>query len=341
MTKLIAEIGLNHNGVYERGIKLINLAHKAGVDFIKFQYFTFNSLFHKQEFSNLLNLDDSFEKEINKLLLTDNEFIKLLKYCISKNIKFGISFLSPQDIINIDSKLKKENINLNEVISFYKIASGEITDLELIQFIDNFNTNNDILISTGASNDMEIALALKNFKKNKKNITLLHCKVQYPDKYETTNLSRIKYLQEKFNTKVGFSDHTIGIEISSLSLNFNPEYIEKHFTDSRDIKKADNPMSSNFEEIARLKEIINKYENIIGNGSFTLSENEKKERFYARKGIYLKKDIKKGHIISKEDLILLRPSLKDNSASNYNLIINKECNKNLLAKQPITINDIE
>jgi|YNPMSStandDraft_1061717.scaffolds.fasta_scaffold00098_14 sialic acid synthase SpsE len=342
MTKLIAEIGLNYCGSLKRAIDLTEKAINCGVDFVKFQYFNTENLFHKEIYSKILNIKEDFDKNIEKLLLNDDDFVTLLKYCIDKNIKFGISFFSKDDLINLKNYfINKYNFDLFTKISFLKVASGEINDLPLLsEYIKiSKNYNLPILISVGATNDREIKFILNFFKNIKKNIVLLHCRIKYPADFENFNLKRIKYLRDKYKIKTGISDHSIGIEIPLLSLYYNPEYIEKHFSDSRDIKEADNFMSTNEEEFKKIKFFITNFNNIIGNGSFNLLKNEYNEIKYARKGIYFKESLNKNKKITEEKVFTLRPNLLLNDAFYYYKILNKKLKKDKNKLEPINIKE--
>lgn len=339
-TKLIAEIGLNHCGSLDRAINLCDLAISSGADFLKFQYFKSENLFHIEEYKKILNLNNNFKQDIDKILLNDSEFIKLLKYCIDKNYPFGISFFSNYDLKNLkDSFYLETNKPLFENISFLKVASGEVNDIPLLkEYLEiGINFNKPILISVGATSDNEIKFLLNFFNNIKKNIVLLHCRMKYPADFNNFNLQRIEYLRKKFKVKTGISDHSIGIEIPLLSLQFNPEYIEKHFTDDRNNKIADNPMSTTTNEFAIIKEIIKNYNSIIGNGKFNLLENEKNEIKFARKGLYLLKDKNKDEQIFEEDIISLRPNLIVNDAFNYKKIVFKKLNKDKIKFSHIDI----
>ncbi|MCX8058135.1 MAG: N-acetylneuraminate synthase family protein [Spirochaetes bacterium] len=344
-TKLIAEIGLNHCGDINRAINLINKAINSGADYIKFQYFKSENLFNFNEYKKLLNLNDIFNNKIDKLLLNDQDFIKTINYCITNNIRFGISFFSKIDIINISNLYYKIfEKNLFSHISFLKIASGEVNDVPLLEeyLKISLKFNIPILISVGATSDSEISFLLKFFKKIKNNIVLLHCRIKYPADFDNFNLCRIEYLRKKFKVKTGLSDHSIGIEIPLLSLKYKPEFIEKHFTDSREIKQADNPISSNEDEFRIIKNFILKYDSINGDGKFNLLENEKNELKYARKGIYLNKNKQLNEKIDDNDIITLRPNLFFNDAFNYKRAINKKLKNNKDILSPLDIkNDIK
>lgn len=344
-TKLIAEIGLNHGGSLKRAKYLVKLAKQSGVWGVKFQYFKTNSLFNIKYYKKILNIKSDFQNEIQKLLLTDKEFIHLILYTIKIDLPFGISFFSKEDLTNfIDIYFFKTKSNIFEKINFLKIASGEITDLPLLleysKLLKKYK-NLEIIISTGLATDEEILNSLSVIdpdKSYKNRIILLHCKVKYPSNFEISNLKRIEEIKKKFGYKSGLSDHSIGIEIPLLSLQYNPDVIEKHFTDDSTLNFADNPVSTSAKDFEKISFIIKNYLNIIGDGIYYITDTEKKEKIYARKGIYAKKDIRINDTFSFDNITTQRPNLEFNDAKYFNLIFEKP-SKNFYKKgEPIIIN---
>lgn len=344
-TKLIAEIGLNHGGSLKRAKKLVNLAKSSNVWGVKFQYFTLNNLINLENYKTLLNLDNNFEHSINQLLLSNEEFVNLLLYTFELNIPSGISFFSKEDLETLKNYFYlKTEIDIFKKLSFLKVASGEITDIPLLKSYSNilYKYGLEIIISTGVSTNEEINEALSILdpeSKFKNKITLLHCKVEYPQKFEISNLKRIKELKTIFGYKTGLSDHSMGIEIPLLSLQFEPDVIEKHFTDNNKLEFADNPMSTESQDFKIISFIINNYSKIIGNGEPFLTGKEKNERKFARKGIYAKKNINIGDDFGFNNLITQRPNLEFNDSKYFNILLQKKSKNRYKKGDPIVVSN--
>ncbi|MEJ5272534.1 MAG: N-acetylneuraminate synthase family protein [Spirochaetota bacterium] len=337
---LIAEIGCNFNGSLERAIFLSDLAIKSGADYLKYQFFSAENLINKEYYTKVLQLDNpNIISEINMLQLSSDEYKNLFLFNEKNGYKWGVSFFSVEDAKIFFEENKFQNFRN---FAFIKIASGEITDYPLLEYLSKINKGLrlPVIISTGISNNKEIKKAITFFKKNC-NIYLLHCIVEYPIQTDELNLSRIKYLNKKFKAEAGFSDHSLSIIPSILSLFFGSKIIEKHFTDSRNNKSADNPISMQPEEFIEIKKAINNIKKIYGDGKLKISQKELKELTYARKGLYASKELAKNMILTSNDIISRRPNLGRNDSKYYFKIINKKLNKDIKAGEPITLSDVE
>lgn len=297
---IIAEAGVNHNGDVNIAKELISEASKNGADAIKFQtFFADDLLIEETRKANYQKIDEN-DKEtqyemIKRLELNRDDFIELHKYSLKKNITF---LSSPFDIKSVDF--------LDSIgISAFKIASGEITNIPLIEHISS--KKKPIILSTGMSNLGEIRIAIEYIKKNIDNIVLLHCISSYPTKYEDVNLRAINTLKSEFNLPVGFSDHTIGITIPIVAAALGACIIEKHFTINKNYKGPDHKISLEPEELRNMIDNIRIVEKALGNGIKVPTNEEEEMKKIVRKSIVSKYDMAKGTVITKDLIDLKRP----------------------------------
>lgn len=300
-TFIIAEAGDNHNGDIELAYRLVDKAVEAGADCVKFQTFVTEELvsrkaekaeYQKRETGN----NESQFEMIKKLELSFNEFEKLQKYTEAK----GILFLStPFDQLSIQFL---NSINL----PYFKIPSGEITNFPYL--VQIARTGKDIIMSTGMSELNEIKDAIRVLQQNGAGeISLLHCNTEYPTPMEDVNLRAMLTLKEKFGVRVGYSDHTQGIEVPIAAVALGAEIIEKHFTLDRNMEGPDHKASLEPDELKAMVTAIRNIENALGNGIKTASNSEKKNKEIARKSIVARKRILQGEILSEENLAVKRP----------------------------------
>ncbi len=302
---IIAEAGVNHNGDIEKAKKLIDVAIDAKVDYVKFQTFKAETIVSpkakkaKYQSKNLNDNDDSQFRMLKKLELTEENHQDLIEYCKNKGIKF---FSTAFDV---------EGVNyLNSLdLDFYKIPSGEITNYPYLKAISQ--KGKPVILSTGMANIDEIEKALKvliEFGIDKKNITVLHCNTEYPTPMIDVNLKAMNTIGKKFDVNIGYSDHTLGIEVPIAAVALGAVVIEKHFTLDRNLPGPDHKASL---EPFELKEMVSSIRNIekavSGNGKKEASKSESKNISLVRKSIYLKRAINKGAILSENDITVLRP----------------------------------
>ncbi|NMC66945.1 MAG: hypothetical protein GYA61_01840 [Spirochaetales bacterium] len=337
---LIAEIGCNFAGSLQRAITLSELAIKSGADYLKYQFFSAENLINEKYYLKTLGIENTnIINEINSLQLSKDNYEKLFYSNEENGYKWGISFFSVEDAKVF---FEEKDFHKLKTFSFLKIASGEITDYPLLEYLSKVNRELKlpIIISTGISIDKEIKKVISFFK-NQSTIYLLHCIVEYPVQTKELNLNRINYLQKKFDVESGFSDHSLSTIWAILSLFFGAKIIEKHFTDSRDNKFADNPISMQPSEFLEIKNAINNMKNIFGDGKLKISEKEIKELTYARKGLYASKNLGKNQVLRPSDLISRRPNFGKNDSKYYFQLINKKLNKDIKKEDPITLSDID
>lgn len=300
-TYIIAEAGVNHNGSLKLAKLMIDKAKEAGVDCIKFQSFVSKNVVSKNAFKaeyqkEQTNINESQLNMLRKLELSFDDFKELKKYCSLK----GIEFLSTAfDFDSIDFLNSLE-------IRTWKIPSGEITNLPYL--IKIARTNKPVILSTGMSTIDEIREAINVLKSNGcGNITLLHCTTEYPAPYEDVNLKAMLTLKKKFECEVGYSDHTKGIEVSIAAVAMGATVIEKHFTLDRNMEGPDHKASLEPDELKAMVNAIHNVEISIGSDDKKPAESEKKNIDIARKSIVAKHNIKKGQILTEENVTVKRP----------------------------------
>ena len=301
---IIAEAGVNHNGSIELAKKLIDKASEAGADYVKFQTFKAEELVvmnaKKAEYQvrNTQNEEGQFEM-LKKLELSYESHRELVEYCEER----GIKFLSTGfDLTSLEF--------LNETIDipFFKIPSGELTNYLYLKKIASFGK--PVILSTGMATMEEIKWAIDILNENKlskENITILHCNTEYPTPMEDVNLLAMKTIQDTFNVKVGYSDHTIGIEIPIAAVSLGATVIEKHFTLDKTMDGPDHKASLEPQELKAMVMGIRNIEKALGNGIKEPSKSEKKNIAIARKSIVAKCNISKGELLTEEKLTVKRP----------------------------------
>jgi len=333
-TLIIAEAGVNHNGSINRAKEMIEVAAQAGADYVKFQTFRAEALVTRYAVKAKYqeNLTDSNESQfgmIKKLELDLNAHKILIQHCKKQNIGF---LSTPFDHESIDLLS-----HLN--IPFYKIPSGEITNLPYLRHIGSIRK--PIIMSTGMSTIDEVNDALKilleaGAKKDK--ITILHCNTEYPTPIEDVNLNAMLTIREKTGVQVGYSDHTLGIEVPIAAVALGAKIIEKHFTLDRNLPGPDHFSSLDPDQLKSMIISIRNIEKCMGNGEKKPTKSELQNISIARKSIVAKKPIKKGEKFSVNNLTIKRPGtginpmdwdriLDKKSKNNYNiddLISNKD-----------------
>ena len=298
---IIAEAGVNHHGNYETAIQMVKAAEKAGADYIKFQTFVPEKLVsasaQKAEYQKKTTGSKESQLDmLKKLTLTDEEFLNIKNYCD----EIEIGFLStPFDLESIDFL---ENLNMD----FWKIPSGEITNLPYLEKIAK--TKKKIVMSTGMSDINEIKDAVNLLEKNgAEDIVLLHCNTQYPTPFCDVNLKAMDEIKRKTGKKVGYSDHTNGIEIPIAAAAMGAVVIEKHFTLDRNMEGPDHKASLEPDELSKMVSSIRNIEKAMGDGMKKPSGSEIKNRDIVRKSIVASKEIKSGELFSEDNITAKRP----------------------------------
>ena len=315
----IAEAGINHNGKLSIAKKMIDIASKNNLDFIKFQIYKTENLiipntpranYQKKNFS-------SFKKSqydmLKKFELSYEDHLRLIKYCKKKKIKYLASVF---DIESLNFVQKYSNI--------IKIPSGEITNHFLLQ---NINRSKHVILSTGASSLKEVNKALNVLIRTgvkKKNIKLLHCNSDYPSKnIEDLNLNAIKLLKKVFKIEVGYSDHTLNNQAAIISISLGATIIEKHFTLDKKMNGPDHLSSLNPSELKYFCDDLKNTKIMLGNKIKIPSKSEKKNLKFMRKSLFAKSDIIKGQMFTEENLCCKRPATGI-SADNFYKFLGKK-----------------
>lgn len=300
---IIAEAGVNHNGDVNLAKKMIDVAVDAGVSAIKFQTFKAEYLVSKNaqkaEYQKKTSgVEESQFEMIKRLELDTNTHKELLGYCDSRNIMF---LSTPFDHDSIDML---DNLGMQ----IFKIPSGEITNLPYLQHIGRLNK--EIILSTGMANIGEIEAALDiliNSGTSKDKITILHANTEYPTPMQDVNLNAMLTIGNTFKTKIGYSDHTLGIDIPIAAVAMGASVIEKHFTLDNNMEGPDHKASLEPSELVNMVKSIRNIEKALGNGIKKASNSERKNIKVARKSIVAKCEIAKGEIFSKENITIKRP----------------------------------
>ena len=305
-TLIIAEAGVNHNGSINIARELVDKAVEAGVDIIKFQTFKSEKLVSKsarqaeyQKKNIGTKSDDSQLSMLKKLELSEQDHVELMAYCKQKGIKF---FSTAFDMDSIDY-LHSLNMGL------WKIPSGEITNYPYIKKIAQYGE--PVILSTGMCEMDDISAAVSVLLKygvKREQITILHCNTEYPTPYEDVNLRAMNTIKDEFNVNVGYSDHTKGIEVPIAAAALGASVIEKHFTLDRNMEGPDHKASLEPYELKAMVSAIRNIEKAVGgDGTKHVSESERKNITIARKSIIAARDIKKGELLTEENMTVKRP----------------------------------
>jgi len=300
---IIAEAGVNHNGSIELAFKLIDAAVEAGVDAVKFQTFKAENLVSKntQKAEYQKQTTNPLESQLDmlkKLELDVDVHKKLIKYCNAK----GIMFLSsPFDHESIDL--------LNELgLKIYKIPSGEITNLPYLRRIGSLAKQ--VILSTGVSTLKEVGDALAilvDSGTKKENITVLHANTMYPTPMEDVNLNAMLTIQKEFGVAVGYSDHTLGIEVDIAAVAMGASCLEKHFTLDKTMDGPDHKASLEPEELKAMVGAIRNIEKALGSSEKKPSPSESVNIKVVRKSIFANQNIKKGDLLTDKNIAVKRP----------------------------------
>jgi N,N'-diacetyllegionaminate synthase len=302
-TLIIAEAGVNHNGDMSLARKLIDVAAKAGADFVKFQTFTADKLVtknaEKPEYqNNTTGSDESQHSMIKKLELTREMHGVLIEHCKSRDIQFFST--------GFDSKSIDLLVELG--LGSFKIPSGEITNLPYLRHVGSHGK--PVILSTGMATMDEIGVALDILVEAgtpRKRITVLHCNTEYPTPMNDVNLRAMLAIRDVFDVQVGYSDHTLGIEVAIAAVALGATVIEKHFTLDRNLLGPDHKASLEPEELKAMVTAIRNIERAMGDGVKRPSSSEAKNILIARKSLVAACTILEGEIFSGTNLAVKRP----------------------------------
>ena len=302
---IIAEAGVNHNGSLERAKEMIDVAASAGVDAVKFQTFVAESLVirtaakadYQQEATDAA--ESQFEM-LKKLELSLSDFEALKLRCEEQNVDF---LSTPFDLLTIDLLVE---LGVNK----WKLPSGELTNLLYLRKIGGLKE--EVILSTGMSDLTEVSAAVSVLESSgvlREQLTLLHCNTEYPTPMHDVNLRAMQTLQSSFPglKGVGYSDHTLGIEVPIAAVAMGAVVIEKHFTLDQTLPGPDHRASLEPNELKAMVQAIRNIEAALGDGAKEPTESESKNRQIARKSIVAAKDIAAGDEFSAGNLTVKRP----------------------------------
>jgi len=335
---IIAEAGVNHNGDIENAKKLIDIAANAGADFVKFQTFSADKLVSKSAKQAEYQLKNSNEENssqyvmLKKLEIPTFWYEELIEYANKK----GISFLS--------TGFDEDSIDfLDEIgIPFFKVPSGELTNKPFLEHIAK--KKKPVILSTGMALLSEIEEAinvLTNAGLSRNSIRVLHCNTEYPTPMKDVNLKAMLNIADVLKVEVGYSDHTMGIEVPIAAVALGATVIEKHFTIDRNMVGPDHLASLISEELKHMVSAIRNIELAIsGSGIKVPSESELKNIFIARKSIHISRNLNAGEILQKNDLIMKRPG-DGISPMEIEKVIGKKLKNELKEEDKLSWMDIE
>lgn len=327
---IVAEISSNHGQNFNRAVTLIKKAKKCGVDAVKFQTYTPDTL--------TINVDNKYFRikhpkwrgqtlyQLYKKAYTPWGWFKKLKKIADD---LGIIFFSTAfDKTAVDFL---EEIN----VPFHKIASFELVDSPLIEYVAK--TKKPLILSTGMSTASEIKEAVDTAKRaGAKDVILLKCVSSYPAKPEEMNLRTIPHMKELFNCPIGLSDHTLGIGVSIAAVALGVKVIEKHFTLSREIETPDSFFSLEPQEFKELVKNVRSVEKALGKVSYGLTNEEQKSRIF-RRSLFAIKDIKEGDIFSEDNIQSIRPAC-GLSPKNLKNVLGKRAKRDINKGTPLKQN---
>ena len=329
--KIIAEVGVNHNGSFVLAQQIVKKLSKLDIDYIKFQLANPDNVYSKDSFKadyqNRFDSKISIKNMSKRFQLTKDEHLKLNMICK----KYGKSYACTA--FDLESlKFLVNTIN----IPFIKIPSGEITSIDLLEYAAK--QKKQILLSTGMStyNDIENALKILKKYKNKK-IIILHCTSVYPAKNNSLNLNVLDELKKRFNLPVGYSDHSQTDLASLAAVSKNAIFIEKHVTLNKSFRGPDHSASYNIKEFKNFVESIRKIEIILGSRKKIFSKEEKQIKTVARKSVVSKINLYKNRKINLKDLTFKRPGTGI-SPLDYKKVIKNMLKINLEKDKVITKN---
>lgn len=300
---IIAEAGVNHNGDYQRAVDMVYAAKEAGADYVKFQTavpeLVISSVAPKAEYQKETTGNNESQLEMcRKIHLRLDDYLPLSQLCR----EVGIGFMStPFDLVSIDCLASLG-------MDYWKIPSGEITNLPYLRKIAS--KGGKVILSTGMSEMPEIEAAMAVLQSGgipRKDISLLHCNTQYPTPMRDVNLRAMEQLRSLHPGMVGYSDHTVGIEVPVAAVAMGASIIEKHFTLDKSLPGPDHRASLDPAELKAMVCAIRNIEQAIGNGEKHVSDSERPNIEIARKSIIAARDIQARELLTEENLTVKRP----------------------------------
>lgn len=297
---IIAELSANHNGSFETALATIKAAKRAGADCIKLQTYT----------PDTITIDCDKEDFLIKGTIWGGRNLYSLyqeAYTPWEWHKQLFEVASSEGLICFSSPFDKTAVDLLEALNTpaYKIASFEITDIPLIEYVAS--KGKPVIISTGIATHEDIELALNAcYRMGNRDVALLKCTSSYPAPIEEANMVMVNDMAERYGVITGLSDHTMGITVPVVATCFGAKIIEKHFILDRSVGGPDASFSMNEQEFSEMVKAVREAEKAIGVVDYALTEKQKKGRDFSR-SLYVVKEIKKGDVITVEHVRSIRP----------------------------------
>jgi N,N'-diacetyllegionaminate synthase len=335
---IIAEAGVNHNGDFELAKKLVDAAAEAGADYVKFQTFKASKIVNrtarKAEYQakNLATGDVTQYEMLKSLEMPEEWHYQLDKYAKDKKIAF------------LSTGFDEDSIDFLDTIGspLFKIPSGEITNRPYLEHIGS--KGKPVILSTGMADMADIRACMDILYAqgiSKQMITVLHCNTEYPTPMTDVNLLAMNAIQHEFGVSVGYSDHTLGIEVPIAAVALGATVIEKHFTLDRSMPGPDHRASLEPQELKAMVAAIRNIELAIsGSAIKEPSPSEIKNKEAARKSIHLKTSLQAGHVVRLTDLEMKRPG-NGISPMDLDKVIGKKLRTELPEEWKLSFNDIE
>ena len=327
---IIAEAGVNHNGRLDLALRLCDAAKEAGADAVKFQTWKTEKIVTRTAAKAAYQEENTGSEQnqyemLKELELSYPEFEKINEYCH----KIGIQFLSTPD--------EEESLDFlcTMNLPFIKIGSGEVTNIPYLRIIGS--KHQKVIISTGMSTLADVEKAYNTLMDSgAKEVALLHCTTNYPCPYNEVNLQAMQTLKYAFKCQVGYSDHTMGIEVPIAAVAMGAEIIEKHFTLDKNMDGPDHKASLEPQELKQMVRSIRNIEQAMGDGIKRPNASEQKNAEVVLKRIIAKEPIKKGEILSVDNLTLLR-STDGIPAKLWDLVAGKPAKRDYQMDEPIDL----
>lgn len=302
-TLIIAEAGVNHNGSLELAKRLIDVAAQAGADFVKFQSFSADRLVTKvakkaDYQAKVTGASESQHEMLSKLELSQDAHRELMRYCEANRIGFFST--------GFDTESNAMLAALGQTL--FKVPSGELTNLPYLRHVASLAGT--VILSTGMASlgDVEAAIdALASSGMSRDKMVVLHCTTEYPAPMQDVNLRAMLSMRNAFGVKVGYSDHTQGIEVALAAVALGAQVIEKHFTLDRGLPGPDHKASLEPDELKAMVSAIRNIELALGDGIKRVVPSEAANRIVARKSIVAACCIRKGELFTEQNLTTKRP----------------------------------
>jgi N,N'-diacetyllegionaminate synthase len=327
---IIAEAGVNHNGSIDLAKKLIEVAVDSGADAVKFQTFKAENLVVKNA------QKAEYQKKTTSASESQFDMIKKLELDVETH-KELIAYCQEKDVMFLSTPFDHESINLLSGLGLqiFKIPSGEITNLPYLMHIGSLGKQ--VILSTGMSDLGEVGDALNiliDAGTSKDNITVLHANTMYPTPMKDVNLNAMLTIQKEFGVSVGYSDHTLGIEVDIAAVAMGASVIEKHFTLDKSMEGPDHKASLEPEELKAMVGAIRNIEKALGSGRKKPSPSESENIELVRKSIVASQYIEKGEALTVNNITVKRPG-NGISPMKWNKIIGTFAKKNYRMDDPI------